>query len=163
MISFLLGQVLLGMRSQEGSHLQLGWLWGTLKVSTDTVSTWVQWHMALPHHWVRIKSWFILSGSGSAGNAVTGGFPFTARVTIGDIEGVNTYCFPPGFSGIWHFPTIGLESNLDFILSGSGSAGNAVTGGFPFTARVTIGDIEGVNGYCFHLGSVAYGTSPPLG
>ena len=252
------------MRSQEGSHLQLGWLLGTLKVSTHTVSTWVQWHMALPHHWVRIKSWFhsfwvrfcwecghrrvpiyssgdywghwrcqrilfppgfsgiwhfptiglesnldfILSGSGSAGNAVTGGFPSTARVTIGDIEGVNTalphhwvrikswlhsfwvrFCwecghrrvpiyssgdywghwrcqhilFPPGFSGIWHFPTIGLESNLDFILSGSGSAGNAVTGGFPFTAWVTIGDIEGVNTYCFHLGSVAYGTSPPLG
>ena len=71
--------------------------------------------------------------------------------------------FPAGFNGIWYFPTIGLEFNLDFILSGSGSAGNAVTGGFPFTARVTIGDIEGVNGYCSQLGSMAYGTSPPLG
>ena len=34
----------------------LGRLFETLKVSRDTVSTGVQWHMALPHHWVRIKS-----------------------------------------------------------------------------------------------------------
>ena len=63
----------------------------------------------------------------------------------------------PSWVMIWYFPTIGLKSNLDLILSGSGSAGNEVTGGFPLTAGVTIGDIEGVNTYCFHLGSVAYG------
>ena len=63
----------------------------------------------------------------------------------------------PSWVMIWYFPTIGLKLNLDLILSGSGSAGNEVTGGFPFTAGVTIGDIEGVNTNCFHLGSVAYG------
>ena len=60
-------------------------------------------------------------------------------------------------------PTIALESNVDLILSGSGAAGNEVTGGLPYTAGVTIGDIEGVNGYCSQLVSMAYGTSPPLG
>ena len=83
-------------------------------------------------------------------------------MTIGDSEGVNRYCSQL-VSSIWCFPTIGLELNLDLILSGSGSAGNEVTGGFPFTAGKTIGDIEGVNTYCFHLGSMAYGTSPPSG
>ena len=54
-------------------------------------------------------------------------------MTIGDIEGVNRYCSQL-VSSIWYFPTIGLELNLDLILSGSGSAGNEVTGRFPFTA-----------------------------
>ena len=71
--------------------------------------------------------------------------------------------FPAGFNGIWYFSTIGLKRNLDFILSGSGSAGNEVTGGLPYTAGVTIGDIEGVNGYCSQLVSMAYGTSPFTG
>ena len=30
-------------------------------------------------------------------------------------------------------------------------------------AGMPIGNIEGVKGYCFHRGSVAYGTSSPLG
>ena len=79
----------------------------------------------------------------------------TSTDLFGDIEGVNGYC--SSWVMIWYFPTIGLKLNLDLILSGSGSAGNEVTGGFPFTAGVTIGDIEGVNTNCFHLGSVAYG------
>ena len=37
-----------------------------------------------------------------------------------------------GFSGTWHFPTIGLELNLDLIL-GMG------TGQLPYTAGMTIG------------------------
>ena len=76
-------------------------------MSTDTVPSWVQWHMVLPHHWARME--------------------------------------------------------LDLLLSWSGSAWTGVTGGLPYTAGMTIGDIEGVNRYCFHLGSMAYGTSPPLG
>ena len=45
--------------------------------------------------------------------------------------------------------------------------GNGGTGGLPYIAGMTstalFGDIEGVNGYCSQLGSMAYGTSPPLG
>ena len=119
--------------------------------------------MVLPHHWVKIKSLFHSFWVRFCWEC---GHRRVPIYSSGDYWGhwrCQHILFPPGFSGIWHFPTIGLEFNLDFILSGSGSAGNAVTGGFPFTARVTIGDIEGVNTYCFHLGSVAYGTSPPLG
>ena len=54
-------------------------------------------------------------------------------MTIGDIAGVNRYCSQL-VSSIWRFPTIGLELNLDLILSGSGSAGNEVTGRFPFNS-----------------------------
>ena len=86
------------------------------------------------------------------------GVPIYSWLTIGDIEGINRYC-----SQLVSIPTIGLELNLDWILSGSGFAGNEVTGGFPFTAGKTIGDVEGVNTYCFHLGWMAYGTSPPSG
>ena len=70
--------------------------------------------------------------------------------------------FPPGFSGIWHFPTIGLELNFDLILSGSGTAGVWYFSSIGLESNIAFILFEGVKRYWFHRGSVAYRTSPPL-
>ena len=133
LIKFFLGQVLLGMRSQEGSHLQPGWLLGTLKVSTHTVSTWVQWHMALPHHWVGIKFWFNSFWVGYCWGMVLLEHWVGIKSCIHSFWRCQEILFPPRFSGISYFPTIGLELNRHLILSWWEWGPRRVTGGLEWT------------------------------
>ena len=136
--------LILGMGSQDSCHIQLGWLLGTLKVSTEQI--------LFPQ---------VLLGVWSQEGAGMANWKHWRCQEI---------LFPPGFSGTWHFPTVGLELN-----SGNGHRTVAIYSWDDYWDRFCwgcghrkelgwlIGNIEGVNRYCFHLGSVAYGTSSPLG
>ena len=67
---FFLGQVVLGMRSQEGCHIQLGWLLGTLKVSTGTVPSWFQWQRYFPTIGLELNLDLVLSEGVPRWNAI---------------------------------------------------------------------------------------------
>ena len=75
--------------------------------------------------------------------------------------------FPPGFSGISHLPTIGLELNLDLILSGSGSAwkqegSHLYVGRLLETLKVSTHTVSTwIQWHMGTKGSMAHGTTPP--